>query len=432
MILPGRAARLLAVCCLLLVAAAPDAAFAQAAVQRVDVQLTIDGPTPHALIRERLTATVQSVADRLLTGRPLDQLPPGPRLGETIGAVLDRVAAGYAVGAADVQLGAVSVVLVRLRPLPPIIQDASVTPDLRTLHARLHPLAADALGRSAAGEIRALFVGLPAAAMAWAEPILETRARELVEEALPGFTALVRARVTDGRAAIEMALLARDTRVIRNIGVRFRSASIPSMLLDQHGPAVVSMADPLRGLPVVFAEAHRAAIERLLTDELAAYPPAKQYRIVATIGLDIGETTFVTVLADSLLYRARVEAQLNVGTRAPGPAVVGHVGRLVTPGAEAFLEIHLVPNTLALDWHVGTQVELSPGSFVGLSYSIVPGQVTAFTSVALGRDTGLRGAWNLSAQNFEGAITYRFNENLTGEIIGTTRGEWWLRLISNL
>lgn len=408
-------------------------AFGQATVQRIELEVSIDGPPPHAVIRERLRATVHIVIERLLAGRPLDQLIAlQPRLGETIASVVDRVATGYAVTSASVQLGVSSHVVVVLQPVGPLIREVEIVADFRAVHPRLHAMAEALFQQSGGSEIRALYTGLPQAAMAWAEPILEAQAREAVERALAGFTAAVRARVRGESAQVEIALLPRDTRVIRNIGVRFRSSSIPTMLLDQHGPAVASMAEPLRGLPVAFAQAHQAAIEALIKEDLAAYPPARQYRIIATPALDAGETTYVTVVADSVLYRGRVEAQLNIGTQAPGPAVIGHLGRLSAPNTEAFLELRLVPTPLSLDWSVGAQIAASPSTTVGAAYAVVARETTVWMAVRAGLDTGARASWNLSTQSFEGALTYRFNEFLSGELIGTSRGSWWLRLVSNL
>lgn len=425
-----RLATFIALCAVL---AAGVPAFGQAAVQRVEVQVAIDGPAPHPVIRERLLATVESVTDRLLAGRPLDQLTAlGPRLGETIASVVERVVTGYAVASAEVQLGVVAAVTVRLRPLRPIIGALVIATDLRAVHPNVHALVDGMLMDRAASEIRALYLGLPSLATDWADPILSARAREAVEAALPGFTATVRVRVRGDAAQAELVVLPRDTRVVRFIGVRFRSSSIPTMLLDQHGPAVASMADPLRGLPVAFAQAARPELTRMINDALAAYEPARQYRIVATAALDVGETTYLTVVADSLLYRGRVEAQLNVGPRAPGAAIVGHVGRLITPSTEAFVELGLVPNTLSLEWTLGAQMDLAPGMAVGAAYAVIAQEATVWSTLRLGFDTGLRATWNLRTQALEGALIYRFNEFLSGELIATSRGDWWVRLISNL
>lgn len=412
--------------------AAPPA-FGQAVVQRVELQVLIEGPAPHAVIRERLAATVLSVAERLLVGRPLDQVTAlGPGLGETIAGVVGRVAAGYAVSSAAVEVASTSLVTVHLRPVGPLIAGVDLAPDLRAVHPRLHDLVGGALRAGAGTEIQALYTALPVGALEWAAPILEARAREAVEAALPGFTAAVQVRVLGERVQAGVVVLPRDTRVVRNIGVRFRSSSIPTMLLDQHGPAVASMAEPLRGLPVAFAQANRAAIEALIRADLSAYPPARQYRIVAVATLDVGETTYVMVVAESRLYRARVEAQLNVGTSAPGPALVGHLGRLITPQAEAFLELRLVPNTLSLEWSLGAQAAVTPSISMGAAYAVVTQETTLWTSVQVGFDTGVRGSWSLRAQTFEGAVTYRFNEFLSGELVATSQGDWWLRLVSNL
>lgn len=407
-------------------------AFGQATVQRVEVRLTIDDVEPHSLIRERLQATAESVVDRLLLGRPVDQvLALQPRLGETIGAVLDRVATGYAVTGASAQLGVVSTLALRMRPVGPVIREVSVRPQWVGVHLSVQPLLEGLLQPGAVGEIRALFVGLPVAALEWAEPVAGARARQIVEGALPGFTGAVRVRA-GAAALIEVTVAARDTRVIRNIGVRFRSSSMPTILLDQNGPQVASMAEPLRGLPVAFAEAHRQVLARLINDELNAYAPVREYQVVASVGLDVAETTYVTVVADSLLFRGRVEAQLNIGSAAPGPAVVAHLGRLVAPATELFVEVRVVPNTLSMEWAVGGQYEVSPGTLVGLNYAVLARDTTAWTAIRLGPDVSVRGAWNLTQQSFEGALTYRLNEFLAGELVATSRGEFWLRIVSNL
>ena len=414
---------------ILFVAAIP--AFGQATVQRVDVRVTFDEGAPHPLIAERLQAAAQNVVDRLLVGRPLDQLQAlQPRLQETIAAVLDRVATGYAVSGTITQLGVTSSVTLSLRWVGPVMRDATVRSDLMVLHRRIQPLAESAL-QARASEIRGLVTNLPIAALEWAEPIVAGIARQIVEGALPGFSTTV--RITAGASAtVELILTVRDSRIIRNIGVRFRSTSIPTLLLEQNAPEVISLAEPLRGLPVAFAEAQRGALARLINEDLAGSPPVRQYRIVTTVGLDVGETTYVNVAADSLLYRGRVEAHLNVGPRAPNPVLVAHLGRLVHPSTELFVEMRLVPNTLSMDWDVGAQYQLSTDAAIGVSYTVGAQAVAAWSIIRFGRDVSARGKWNLTQQAFEGALTYRVNEFLAGEVVATSLGEVWLRLISNL
>jgi len=426
-----RLAALIPLAVTLLLPAAPVSA--QVIVQRVSVQMTIDAPVPHPVIQERLLATVRSVTDRLLVGRTLDQLTPlEAQLGETIAGVVGRVATGYAVAAVSIRLGADAEVAVRLQPVGPVVRDVEVTADLRAVHARLQPLVGGLLQERAVPALRALYAGLPQGAILWAEVVLEERAQAAAEEALAGYTATMRLRMREDVAQVTAVVIPHDTRVIRNIGVHFRSSSIPTMLLDQHGPAVVSMAEFLRGVPVVFGQAHAAALAALIRPDLAAYPPARQYRIVATPSLDVGETTYVNVVAESQLYRVRAEAHLNVGTRAPGPAVVGHLGLLVHPQTEAFVQLRLVPQTLSMEWSLGAEFAVVPVVRIGAAYGVVAQETRVWTEVRLGFDTALRGTWALPAQSFEGAFVYRINPFLSGELVATSQGDWWLRLISNL
>jgi hypothetical protein len=415
----------------------PVPALGQAEVQRVETRVSLDGPVPHPLILERLAATVDAAAGRLVVGRPLDQLRPAQsRLEETLLAVLDRLIPGYAVSGVVLQFAAVTVVAVTFRPVGPVIAALDVLPTAPGVDERVMPLVIGPLRPAAADSFRALYEGLPVAALAWAAAVLEPPARAVIERLAPGFTAAIRLRLgadTAGRlVVVDVILSPRDSRVIRGIAVVFRSTSIPLIVLDDYEADVAAMADPLRGLPVEFARERTRDLAALIDRALAAFPPAVRYRIVATTMLDVGEATRVVVLADSLVYRARVIAQLSIGTSAPGPRIGVHVGRVMAPGLEGFTELRIVPNTLALRWSVGAAYVLSPSTTVGVSYALNNNATAVWTTVGLGGDLGLRAMWDVRRRTAEGALIYRFNEFLSGELIGTSRGNFWLRLTSNL
>lgn len=415
----------------------PVPALGQAEVQRVETRVSLDGPVPHPLILERLAATVDAAAGRLVVGRPLDQLRPAQsRLEETLLAVLDRLIPGYAVSGVALQFAAVTVVAVTFRPVGPVIAALDVLPTAPGVDERVMPLVIGPLRPAAADSFRALYEGLPVAALAWAAAVLEPPARAVIERLAPGFTAAIRLRLgadTAGRlVVVDVILSPRDSRVIRGIAVVFRSTSIPLIVLDDYEADVAAMADPLRGLPVEFARERTRDLAALIDRALAAFPPAVRYRIVATTMLDVGEATRVVVLADSLVYRARVIAQLSIGTSAPGPRIGVHVGRVMAPGLEGFAELRIVPNTLALRWSVGAAYVLSPSTTVGVSYALNNNATAVWTTVGLGGDLGLRAMWDVRRRTAEGALIYRFNEFLSGELIGTSRGNFWLRLTSNL
>src|SRR5258708_4364251 len=130
------------------------------------------------------------------------------------------------------------------------------------------------------GMAQSLLVGLPVAALDWAGPLVAQQVKEIVEAAVPGFTASYRLRAAE-HSILDLTTVPKDSRVIRNIGVRFRSESIPLLLLDQHAPPVASMADPLRGLPVVFVDAQRAAMPHLLNEALPPYPPPVEHTVTS-------------------------------------------------------------------------------------------------------------------------------------------------------
>src|SRR5947199_8781623 len=85
--------------------------------------------------------------------------------------------------------------------------------------------------------------------------------------------------------------------------------------------------------------------------------------------MQAAEPTYGPASAESLVYRARVEARLNIGPSAPGPEVVVHLGRLVAPPLEPFLEVRLVPTPLSLTADLGFRYEVSPVSSLGVTYA---------------------------------------------------------------
>lgn len=415
---------------LILLLVAPVAAASGVTVQTIEIRLAVDGGGAPQVVRTRLLETVGTVAQRLLLGRPVDQLRPAQtQLQSTLSTVVDRVISGYSVVDTRIEVGATAVIALRLRPDPPLIHTVEVVP--RTgVHPAVAPLVLQPVEQILIPAVRGLLLGLPVGALDWVTPLIVDEVRRAAEEALPGFTVGVRVR-PGAQSRVEIELITREGRVVRDIGVRFRSGSIPMLLLEQHAPAVLSLTEPLRGLPVVFAERHRAALERLLRDRLRAYPPVVEYHIVVRPVLHVAETTYLTVVADSLLYLGRVEAEVNVGTRAPAPELRLHLGRLIG-GLEIFGEVVLVPNTLSARYDVGVRYRLNESVDAGLNVTLNAPSTTGWVVYRLSPDLSLRTAYEVHQRRLEGSLRYRFNEFLSGELVGTSRGEYWIRLISNL
>lgn len=415
---------------LILLLVAPVAAASGVTVQTIEIRLAVDGGGAPQVVRTRLLETVGTVAQRLLLGRPVDQLRPAQtQLQSTLSTVVDRVISGYSVVDTRIEVGATAVIALRLRPDPPLIHTVEVVP--RTgVHPAVAPLVLQPVEQILVPAVRGLLLGLPVGALDWVTPLIVDEVRRAAEEALPGFTVGVRVRPA-AQSRVEIELITREGRVVRDIGVRFRSGSIPMLLLEQHAPAVLSLTEPLRGLPVVFAERHRAALERLLRDRLRAYPPVVEYHIVVRPVLHVAETTYLTVVADSLLYLGRVEAEVNVGTRAPAPELRLHLGRLIG-GLEIFGEVALVPNTLSARYDVGVRYRLNESVDAGLNVTLNAPSTTGWVVYRLSPDLSLRTAYEVHQRRLEGSLRYRFNDFLSGELVGTSRGEYWIRLISNL
>lgn len=391
--------------------------------------MVIEDGEPHPLIVRRITESVGSAAARLLVGRDSDLVArQEAALVAVLREVVDRVVGGYRVAEVALQAGVVTGVVLRMQPRPPVLGELPTEVVMPAVHAEVQPLVRAALDRQTP-ELRRLADRLPLAALEWAAPILEQRAAEIVAAAAPGFGGAARIQVAPARLAITVT--ARDDRVVRDIGVRFRSTSIPYVLLSGHAPQVASMAEPLRGLPVVFASAHRADLEALIKRHLDTYPPVREYAVVARPLLQVAEVTFITVLAESTLYRGRLEARLNFGTTAPPPDVRATLGRAFG-SLEPFAEFTVVPSNLAFRTVLGMRFELGTRLSVGATTGFDGEGLAPFLTYRLSPDFTLHGRYASRPTAFEGTISYRLNEFLSWEGVATSNGFVWLRLVSNL
>ncbi|MGH2404896.1 MAG: hypothetical protein ACRDGN_10585 [bacterium] len=404
-------------------------AYAADPVQRVEVSLTIDNGAPHALVARRIAESIGIAAERLLVGRDSEVVArQEAALAGVLREVVDRVIRGYRITSLGFQAGVTTTVIVRVQARPPIMGDVPIVTVFEGIHPDARPIVGQTL-EPAMPELRRLLFGLPVESLEWAGPIIERRVTELVEGAAIGFTAAARIETAPERLVVTVS--ARDARVVRDVGVRFRSTSIPFVLLNQHAPQVASMAELLRGLPVVYVAAHGARFEAIIASRLAAYPPVREYGIVARPVLQVAEVTVITVLADSTLYRGRIEARLNLGTQAPVPDIRAQLGRAFGR-TEPFVELTLNPSTLAFRWAVGLRIETGSDVTVGIKAQLTGEDQETFLTYRLSPDLTVRGAYFVQSGTVEGTLTYRLNEFLSWEGVATSRGVVWLRVVSNL
>lgn len=415
---------------LVLLALLASLAHAADPVQRVEVRLTVEGGDPHPLIVQRLVETVGTAAERLLVGRDSEVVGrQEAALAGVLREVVDRVVRGYRVTSLSFQPAATTIVQVAVQARPPVLGEVPVTVTLQGVHPDAQPLVRGVL-EPALPELSRLSARLPTEALEWAGPIIERRVTEVVEATLVGFTATGRVEIAP-TPRIMAFVTARDSRTVRDLGIRFRSSSIPYVLLSPHIPQVTSMAELLRGLPVTFATAQRERLQALIGERLAAYQPVKDYSVVARPVLQVAEVTYVTVLADSTLYRGRLDARLNFGTAAPVPDVRGQLGRAFG-SFEPFVEFRLIPSNLAVRTLAGLRFDLGDSTTLGFRMRMDGEDTEGFVLQRLSPDLQLKGAYFLRADTIEITLAYRFTDFLSWEAVLNSRGLLYVSIVSNL
>jgi len=139
----------------------------------------------------------------------------------------------------------------------------------------------------------------------------------------------------------------------------------------------------------------------------------------------------VTVVAESTLYRGRVEARINFGSQAPPTDVRAQLGRAL--GAlEPYVELALAPSTLSLRTAIGARIELGSHVTIGFRTGLDGDNQEASLTYLISPNLHVRGAYFLRTETIETTLGYRLNESFSWEVVATSRGTVWVRLVGNL
>lgn len=219
--------------------------------------------------------------------------------------------------------------------------------------------------------------------------------------------------------------------LIRHVEVELSSQSLPKVLLEKWRKKAEKQAEIFQGLPVAFVQAHLTELENALQKELGSSPAIKDYGLVLTPLVQLGEVTKVEINVESSKYVVGLQGSLSLGSEAPHEAELRlHLGKYIHSRQEIFVEPVFYPNPVKLEWNGGYAYQINPKNQLGLSYNFTKEEQHFYLNHNLDRGK-IKIDHNFHDSVNEFTYRYPFDEYCSVSFTSNSKGENWLALIGD-
>lgn len=267
--------------------------------------------------------------------------------------------------------------------------------------------------------------GLPYAAPDpnWSRSLVQNTIKTLVKETpdLGGFIPLTEV-ILDKETNVLLTLVQKEgVRILRDVSVKVRSFSLPSVLLSDYKQIAFAALEPFRGISLTFFTGNQPRIIDYITERFNTLDAQSRLEITPTFVTTLSTTDIYTLLiaAESNIYRINLNAELDLNRVQENPRLSGWAG-LVFPIStrtrlsglndspvettgkppqvketksivtfELFLLLDLFPADLTVNPQPGIGIHPSKKSFVGVAYDMERKTFRAKSQVQVLRDLRL-------------------------------------------
>ena len=399
-----------------------------AAVESIRVEVLTDAPTSSRVTR-RMAESVRTIGEHLLLGRTTREVADRrDQYERLVRDVFDRVLAGYTVEQVSLEAAPVSVIRIRIAPWGETVRQVDIQVDYSGIAPEGVSLVKRDMGKLEE-EIRVALLGLPVDAVDWASGAARELIRELLRRQLPEFHFSL--DVEAGRQTKVRLSLFPTGQLVREAHVSLRSRTIPNLLLVHARPAVEEKARVMRGLPVEYVERYRAYFIEQARQATLADPVIRQFDLKVSPVVRPGADAEVAVAVEAETWRIFGEVYLDIGRDKDNVSGKAHVGRLVAPRDELYLEAKVLPGDMTWQFMPGLGHQFGHDSWAGVQYRTNDREWGWWWTQSLG------GRWSFRAERWwhidrnEISLRYKMNDFLSAEFV-FTNDRSWLRFVGHL
>ncbi len=422
----SRFASLIGLCfCLLLMPQTGSAA----TIENVKVSVVDSTGRTGKALTERMTASMQVVAEQLFLEKDTAQIEPVKSdYARLLGEVGERALTGYKVEETVITLGSSSEVVLKLSPWLDVVNDVEVDLKFSGVDQAMSEVVLSKMPELKARIVKTVS-GASVDAVDWAGGVLRQKVRQDMESMLPEFRASVDLSQT-GKKVVVQVIVYPIGQTVHDVKFELLSETVPNILFMKTKERLHEEADELRGLPVDFVKKHRPELEKRLLTSVNEEKVVSLYSLKPTVTITPGTDTVVEIRMEADKYKIWIEGYGDSGRDENNLSGRAHLGKYISDNDELFAEFSVELENM--EW------EFAPGLAHrhGKTTIAYARRITEHeNNYRLEYDVSPK--WRLRAEHFSGAninefgARFRIHEFLSVEYV-YSNDKPYLRLIGNL
>ena len=356
------------------------------------VTVTLSGsrqPLP-AVLAKRMTAAVQTAADKLYVGADTEAVTAGEATYKKVTTdIIDRILYGYTVESLEITPGVNSHLDVRLRPYGQTIQSVAVSVE----YGNLTPVAQEMVARDVAfvePRIEQILLGAPLDSLDWASAVTSQLVRNELEGALPEFIPQV--EITPGIQTKVKVYLIPQGAVIRHGSTEISSNTLPSTVFYATKRYYDDYLVGLEGVPVAFVARHESDLLNFIQQGLDNSRASQRFGITMKPTLQLGTDLLLKIQVDSSRYIVRAEGYLDMGTETDHNVGIKLFTGIKQGKGDWYLETNFFPDDYKWAFYPSYAYHFTEDTTMAYQYNLSD----KYSRMWLRQDIGAR--WHVRAQ----------------------------------
>lgn len=309
------------------------------------------------------------------------------------------------------------------------VNDAIIPPTVKLVLPELRGPALSWLEGDVSGlsdDVAALVSKIPQSALIWSDEALRERVSRMITQRLPGWEFTQQIFLSEGSTLITLSFRP-SPKMVLAVKPSMYSHTIPAMFRSDLEAKLIPELSPLIGVPVKWAEAHKADIEEVVRLSLEDRHTVENLRANMRINFRADTVSDVDVQADSedFMFQLWVAAYAGMEDRYPEAGVFFGFQPNASFSPEVYCELIFSLNDFDVTRRLGLRFETIEHLFAGVEYQW-PGDEyflrLQYIPVKIRRPYGL---WRYSPKlgSHEAALGYRLDEHVSIEIYYDSTGK---------
>lgn len=392
------------------------------------VTVTLSGsrqPLP-AVLAKRMTAAVQTAADKLYVGADTEAVTAGEATYKKVTTdIIDRILYGYTVESLEITPGVNSHLDVRLRPYGQTIQSVAVSVE----YGNLTPVAQEMVARDVAfvePRIEQILLGAPLDSLDWASAVTSQLVRNELEGALPEFIPQV--EITPGIQTKVKVYLIPQGAVIRHGSTEISSNTLPSTVFYATKRYYDDYLVGLEGVPVAFVARHESDLLNFIQQGLDNSRASQRFGITMKPTLQLGTDLLLKIQVDSSRYIVRAEGYLDMGTETDHNVGIKLWSGIKQGKGDWYLETNFFPDDYKWAFYPSYAYHFTEDTTMAYQYNLSDKYSRMWLRQDIGAQWHVRAQRDFEIKRNEFGLAYDLNNYLTLEYV-VNEDDNWLRLI---